>query len=178
MAFRALALGWISGFLFASPAISNEIRVTLREGTNFAAALSPDGSFILDLQGTLWRLPPTGGPAAAMTDGLGDDRLPDVSGDGSRIVFQSFRNGTWDIWSIAPDGSGASALTTGPDDDREPVLSPDGGFVAFSSDRSGNYDVWILDLATSEEKRITKHEGNDFMPAWTSSGKELLFVSD
>ena len=146
MAFRALVTSVL--VILAAPASSKEIRLTLREGTNFAAAQSAlDRSFFLDLHGTLWRLPAEGGKATAMTDGLGDDRLPDVSRDGSRIVFQSYRNGTWDIWSIATDGSSAAALTEGPADDREPVLSPDGSRVAFSSDRSGNYDVWILDLS-------------------------------
>ena len=50
--------------------------VVLEEGTNFAPALSPDGSqIIIDLQGTLWSLPAEGGEAEALTDGLGDDRL-------------------------------------------------------------------------------------------------------
>ncbi len=128
-----IAMGVLSVSTIESPAISKEIRLTLREGTNFAAARSTvDGSFFLDLHGTLWRLPQGGGKATAITDGLGDDRLPDVSRDGSRIVFQSYRNGTWDIWSAAADGSSAAALTEGPADDREPVLSPDGSRVAFS----------------------------------------------
>ena len=177
MAFRALVTSVL--VILAAPASSKEIRLTLREGTNFAAAQSAlDRSFFLDLHGTLWRLPAEGGKATAMTDGLGDDRLPDVSRDGSRIVFQSYRNGTWDIWSIATDGSSAAALTEGPADDREPVLSPDGSRVAFSSDRSGNYDVWILDLATTELKQLTTDPAQDYMPAWSSAGDEVVFVSD
>ncbi len=169
----------------AAPASSKEIRLTLREGTNFSTALSPvDASFVLNLQGTLWRLPAAGGSATAMTDGLGDDRLPDVSRDGSRVVFQSFRSGTWDIWtlSLGPTGQGsgseAAAITSGPADDREPAISPDGARVAFSSDRSGNYDLFVLDLATAELKQVTSDAANDFMPAWSSKGDEIVFVSD
>jgi Tol biopolymer transport system component/imidazolonepropionase-like amidohydrolase len=174
-----IAIGVLSVSTFESPALAKEIRLTLREGTNFAAAQSSlDGSFLLDLHGTLWRLPAAGGKATAMTDGLGDDRLPDVSRDGSRIVFQSYRNGTWDIWSMNAGASSAAALTEGPADDREPVLSPDGSRVAFSSDRSGNYDVWILDLATSELKPLTTDAAQDYMPAWSPAGDEIVFVSD
>ncbi len=177
IAFRALVTGVF--LILAAPASSKEIRLTLREGTNFAAARSAlDGSFFLDLQGTLWRLAAEGGKATAMTDGLGDDRLPDVSRDGSRVVFQSYRNGTWDIWSIAADGSSAAALTEGPADDREPVLSPDFSRVAFSSDRSGNYDVWIQDLSTTELKQLTTDPAQDYMPAWSAAGDEVVFVSD
>ncbi len=174
-----IAVGVLFVSTFESPALAKEIRLTLREGTNFAAAQSTvDGSFFLDLHGTVWRLPSAGGKATAITDGLGDDRLPDVSRDGSRIVFQSYRNGTWDIWSMNADGSSAAALTEGPADDREPVLSPDGSRVAFSSDRSGNYDVWILDLATTEVKQITTDAAQDYMPAWSASGDEIVFVSE
>jgi Tol biopolymer transport system component/imidazolonepropionase-like amidohydrolase len=174
-----IAMGVLSVSTFDSPALAKEIRLTLREGTNFAAARSTvDGTFFLDLHGTLWRLAEGGGKATAMTDGLGDDRLPDVSRDGSRIVFQSYRAGTWDIWSVAADGSSAAALTEGPADDREPVLSPDGSRVAFSSDRSGNYDVWILDFATSELKQLTSDAAQDYMPAWSPAGDEIVFVSE
>ena len=174
------ALGAVGVFLgLAATVSSKEIRLTLREGTNFAAGQSAaDGSFVLDLHGTLWRLPAGGGTATATTDGLGDDRLPDVSRDGSRIVFQSYRSGTWDIWSMNADGSSAAALTEGPSDDREPVLSPDESRVAFSSDRSGSYDVWILDLATTELKQLTTDATEDYMPAWSASGDEIVFVSN
>lgn len=176
---RALGIGVLLSAALARPALCKKVEVTFDEGTNFAAAMSPvDGSIVLDLQGTIWRIPPGGGEAVALTDDLGDDRLPDFARDGSRIVFQSYRNGTWDIWAIDADGSNAVALTEGPADDREPVISPDGKRVAFSSDRSGNYDVWVVDLETRELTRITDHAANDFMPSWSPTGQELAFVSE
>lgn len=176
---RACALGIVLSAALARPAIGKTVEVTFDEGTNFAAARSPaDGSIVLDLQGTLWRIPAEGGKAVALTDALGDDRLPDVARDGSRIVFQSYRNGTWDIWAIDADGSNGVALTEGPADDREPVLSPDGKQVAFSSDRSGNYDVWVLDLESRGLTKITDHRANDYMPTWSPTGKEIVFVSE
>ena len=45
------------------------ISINLREGTNMAAALSPDGrALMIDLQGSLWTLPASGGPAKRVTD--------------------------------------------------------------------------------------------------------------
>jgi len=159
--------------------MAEEIEVVLREGTNFAAAVSPaDGSFILDLQGTLWRLPPEGGSAEALTDGLGDDRVPHFAPDGGRVVFQSYRSGTWDIWALDADGGNLTQLTESRFDDREPVFSPDGARVAFSSDRSGNYDVWLLDMETGSTTQLTTDEANDYMPAWTPSGDAVVFVSE
>ncbi len=153
--------------------------VTFDEGTHFALTLSPDGEqLVIDLQGTLWVLPTEGGQAQALTDGLGDDRLPDWSPDGQRLVFQSFRKGNWDIWVLGSDGSGLESLTEGPGDDREPVWSPDGRQVAFSSDRAGNYDVWILSAESSELRQLTTNPANDYMPTWSPDGTNVAFVTD
>ena len=51
------------------------IEVTLTEGTNMAAALSPDGGTLaIDLVGRIWTLPASGGTATALTDPFGDAR--------------------------------------------------------------------------------------------------------
>jgi Tol biopolymer transport system component len=155
------------------------VDVTVHEGTSMALALSPDKrTLILDLQGSLWSLPATGGTARRITDEYNDARQPSWSPDGSRIAFQSYRDGTWRIATIAPDGSGMKALTSGPFDDREPNWSPDGTRIAFSSDRSGNYDVWVLDVASGQVRQITKDPANDFFPSWSPDGRELAFVSN
>ncbi len=154
------------------------VRITVSEGTNMAVAVSPDGQRLaLDLQGTLWIRGPDGPEATAITDMYYDARQPDWSPDGSRIAFQSFRDGNWHLWSIRPDGSDPRQHTFGPYDDREPVWSPDGTKLAFSSDRSGNYDVWILDLGTGGVTRVTTHPGNEFTPAWSPDGSLLAFAA-
>jgi Tol biopolymer transport system component/imidazolonepropionase-like amidohydrolase len=177
---RALALGVVGiTTLLVVAASAEEVEVVLKEGTNFAAAVSPtDGSMVIDLQGALWHLDSRGGEARAITDGLGDDRLPDMSDDGSRVVFQSYRKGIWDIWMVDPDGSNLTALTEGPFDDREPSFSPDGSRVAFSSDRSGSYDIWVLELETGALTQLTSSPEDEFMPDWTPDGDSLLYVSD
>lgn len=157
------------------------VDLSLTEGTNFSVSRIPGSSpeaFVMDLQGTLWRVERDGGPAQPLTDGLGDDRLPDVAADGSRVVFQSFRQGNWDIWSVQTDGSGLVALTRSVFDDREPVLSPDGSKLAFSSDRSGNYDIWVVDIDGGDPQQITRHPSNDFMPCWSADSTKLFYVSD
>jgi len=187
VSFRAFRSGRLLGVGLGGALLSvlwmqgapSSIEVRVSEGTNFAVAVSPDGSKLtLDLQGTLWALPTEGGEAQALTDGLGDDRLPDYSPDGSRLVFQSYRGGSWDIWTIGADGSGLQPMTEGRFDDREPVWSPDGTCIAFSSDRSGNYDIWILDVARAEISRLTSQSANDYMPAWSPDGSEVAFISE
>lgn len=164
--------------------------VTVREGTSMSVTVSPDGrQFAIDLQGTIWTLPATGGQARAITDHYNDARQPAWSPDGRTIAFQGYRAGNYDIWAVAPDGSNQRQLTSGPFDDREPSWSHDGTRVAFSSDRGpsisagdvnagvGNYDIWIVDTRNGQVTQVTKDPGNDFMPSWSPDDSELAFIS-
>src|SRR5262245_31868391 len=120
------------------PAPPRNVHVTLHEGTNMAASLSPDGRTIaIDLLGTLWTLPAEGGTATAITDIFLDARQPVWSPDGRRLAFQAYRDSTWQIWTVGADGKDLKPVTSSAYDDREPVWSPYGARLAFSSDRSG-----------------------------------------
>ena len=60
----AFALLGALALLSQSAPVTKPISINLREGTNMAAALSPDGrTLMIDLQGSLWTLPASGGPA-------------------------------------------------------------------------------------------------------------------
>lgn len=158
---------------------NQKIAITVHEGTNMAAALSPDGKWIaVDLQGTIGVLPSEGGKVKLLTDGMGDERQPSWSPDGSKIVFHSYRDGTYHIWSINKDGSDLKQLTFGIYDEREPYMSSDGTRIVFSSDRGGNYDIWELNLTTKALKQLTKDPANDYHPTYSSDGKKVVFVSE
>lgn len=163
---------------FSSPP-ADSVKVTLTEGTNMAIALSPDKQTIaMDLQGTIWVLPVTGGRAKAVTDALGDCRQPTWSPDGNQIAFQSYRDGNFHVWKVNKDGSGLRQLTTGIYHDREPHWSPDGSCIIFSSDRSGNYDIWKLILKNDSLAQLTVHPGNDYFPAFSTDGQSIAYVSE
>ncbi|HMJ84143.1 MAG TPA: amidohydrolase family protein, partial [Vicinamibacterales bacterium] len=154
------------------------VHVTLHEGTNMAAALSPDGrTLAIDLLGTLWTMPAAGGVAKPITGIAMDARQPSWSPDGTHIGFQAYWTSTWQIWTVKADGTDLRPVTSSPYDDREPAWSPDGRRIAFSSDRSGSYDVWTLTLASGEVKQVTSDPSNEFYPSWKGSG-EIAFVSD
>ena len=151
--------------------------VDLRQGTNLAARLSPDGRAIaMDLVGVLWVVPAAGGPAHRLTSDLFDIAQPDWSPDSSTLAFQSYRDGNFNLWTIRPDGSGLRQLTHGPYDHREPRFSPDGRSLAFSADLSGSYGVHTLNLADSTVTTVADTAAEEYEPAWSPDGSKLAFV--
>src|SRR5579863_99730 len=137
----------------AAQDVKPPVNVTVGEGTSMSVAVSPDGrTLAIDLQGSIWTLPATGGAAKRITDLFNDARQPMWSRDGKWITYFAYRDGGYDIWAMAPDGGQPHKLTWGPFDDREPVYSHDGTKIAFSSDRGNplgsDYNIWVLNLWT------------------------------
>jgi Tol biopolymer transport system component len=154
--------------------------VTVSEGTNMAASVSPDeATIIVDLQGALWALPFKGGTARQLTDPLLEPARPDYSPKGGLVAFQAYKGGTFHIWTMKPDGAGLRQITDGHGDDREPRFSPDGASIAFSSDRAfqGSYDIWVVEIATGKLTRWTSAAADEYEPSWSPDGSEIAFVS-
>jgi Tol biopolymer transport system component len=158
-----------------------QLSVTLTEGTNMAAAASPDGETLaLAIQGSLWSVGIAGGEARRLTGDDFEATWPSWSPDGERIAFQNYSpDGFYHVWSVAADGSDARQHTSGPFDHREPAWSPDGGRIAFSSDRAanGSYDVWTVELATEAYERLTRDDANEHSPAWSPDGTRVAYAS-
>jgi Tol biopolymer transport system component len=159
-----------------------DINVTVGEGTSMAVAVSPDGKTLaIDLQGSIWTLPSTGGEAERITDVFNDARQPVWSPDGKWIAFFAYRDGGYDLWEIAADATNQHKLTVGPFDDREPAWSHDGTRIAFASDRGSalgsSYNIWVLDVATGDVRRITNDPSENHMPSWSPDDSEIAFSS-
>jgi len=163
-------------------AVPKPVTITVDEGTSMAVAVSPDGKWLaMDLQGSIWVLPASGGVAHRVTDLFNDARQPAWSPDGKSIVFFGYRDGGYHLWSVAPDGTDQRELTRGAFDDREPAFSHDGTRIAFSSDRGNplgsDYNIFVLDLHSGDIRQLTHDPAEDMMPSWSPDDRQVAFSS-
>lgn len=90
---------------------------------------------------------------------------PDVSPDGTRIVYSSYVGGQWQqLWLLPLDGGYPFPLTYGEYDNTNPVWSPDGRTIAFISNRSGNTALWLVDAMSGEQRQIEARQRHYLQP--------------
>jgi Tol biopolymer transport system component len=136
-------------------------------------------------QGSLWRIPVSGGPPRPLSALLRNVCYPSMSRQGGRMAFVEcwtdsniyLRTGPGFPRAQMPwrwDAPRRIALSTGRD--HTPVFSPDGERFAFVSDRAGNNQIWVSRLDGSEAVPMTsastKYYGS---PRWSPDSAWVAF---
>jgi Tol biopolymer transport system component len=103
---------------------------------------------------------------------------PFWSSDGSRMVFESNRNGNLDLYAMNADGSGLVRLTDHPAADRKPAWSPDGTKIVFQSQRDGNEEIYLMNADGTGQVNLTRHPAAENHPYWSTDGSRIVFNSD
>jgi len=88
------------------------------------------------------------------------DTTPEVSPDGSTVVFMSQRSGDWDVYSVSINGGEITALTDDDSSDGLPTWSPRGRKIAFVSNRDGKWSIWDMDPNGTNERRLFELGGS------------------
>lgn len=101
--------------------------------------------------------------------------LPVAVGD---ILFQSDRDGDYDIYAVDANGGNLVNLTNHDASDVHPAWSPDGTQIAFASDRDGNRDIYVMHADGSGVRRLTTDLLEDWSPAWSPDGTQIAFYSN
>lgn len=80
---------------------------------------------------------------------------PDISPDGTRIVYSSYvgRNGH-QLWLLPSAGGYPFPLTYGEYDNTSPRWSPNGEQIAFISNRDGNTTLWIVNSFDGGQRQL------------------------
>jgi Tol biopolymer transport system component len=103
---------------------------------------------------------------------------PNMSPDGTKIVFASPRSGRGDIYLINSDGTNLIQLTKNEEYEGEPAFSPDGSKIAYISEKHGAPEIFIMNVDGTNQTRLTKNNHNryiDKMPSFTADGKQIEF---
>lgn len=95
-----------------------------------------------------------------------------------RLVFETFREGNWEIMAMRADGTELVNLTKTPDaDEIYPHASPDGKrllFVGGTGEGDARADhLYCMDLATGERELIAEQGREGF---WSPDGKRIGFA--
>jgi Tol biopolymer transport system component len=112
-------------------------------------------------------------PAAASPMGHGRDRTS------SLIVFDTrYGAEVSQIFTVHPDGGGLRQLTHSADRGAwDPAFSPDGRRIAFVLDGPTGSSLWLMRTDGSDRHRVRPDAGHDdFAPAWTPNGSQIVFA--
>jgi TolB protein len=154
------------------------------DGTRIMYDADADGDgngeiYVLNVEDAL----PGSAEPQRLTDGKSDDRFADWSPDGTQIVFNSQRDGNWEIYVMNADGTDPRRLTDNTVNDFFPDWSPDGTQIAFfvmpANLAARGQDLYVMNVDGSDVRRLTETQTIvDEDPVWSPDGKRLAFQSD
>ena len=103
---------------------------------------------------------------------------PDLSPDGSRLIFVSNRNGKAEIWMSDTSGRNLRQITASEAVIAAPHFSPDGSNIVYFAKEDGNTDIFSISADGGAPKRLTADAAEESLPVWSADGNSIYFMSD
>ena len=114
-----------------------------------------------------------------LTDNNSDNRYSSYNRDGTLILFESNRDGHWQIYTMDIDGKNQKRLFKSNANDRRPTFHPDKNIVLFESDRTGTNEIYTFNAENKVIKKIPiKLSGNKYFAKYFSNGVEIVFTHE
>jgi WD40 repeat protein len=115
-----------------------------------------------------------------LTTSSGEDEQPNLSPNGARIAFVSYRSGSPRIWTMDSTGANQTALATGSESyvpESAPAWSPDGTKLVYTSTRSGLSQLFVIAANGGTPVQLSNEMNGAFNPVWSADGTRIYFVS-
>ncbi len=104
---------------------------------------------------------------------------PELSPDGTHLVYQSIRSGPFEVWVCKSDGSENLQLSSfGISMTGTPRWSPDGQHIAFDSRIEGHAEVYVTELIGGNPRKLETNIHANSMPSWSRDLKWIYFTYD
>ena len=111
-----------------------------------------------------------------LTNNNSDNRYASYNKDGEVIVFESNRDGIWQIYIMDVNGNKQERIINSSSNDRHPTWHPYKNIILFESDRTGINELYTYDLSDRTLKKIPIDlKGNKMFAQFAPNGKELVF---
>ena len=110
-----------------------------------------------------------------LTDHEAPDQRARWSPDSKAVVFQSKRDGNWEIYTVDIDGENLTRITENEKTDRRAEWSSGG--IVFESNRDGNYEIYRSDPDGNNQVNLSNDPKSDQKPIWSPKGTRILFES-
>jgi len=105
-----------------------------------------------------------------------DNRYASYNNEGELIVFESNRDGNWQIYIMDVNGNKQERIITSASNDRHPTWHPYKNIILFESDRTGINELYTYDLSDRKLKKVPIDlKGNKMYAQFAPNGMELIF---
>jgi TolB protein len=163
---------------------------TMRDASNiYHPTWSPNGEYIVfsarvDGNKDLYRINSDGSNLLRMTTNYTDDIFPDISPDGSQVVFTSNREeGGWQLYLISIDGSGLIKIQSEGKRMWFPDWWPSGDRILFQGLQNDTYALYLIAVDESSEWVFSSSVNSDSekvftYPAVSPDGQHIAYLME
>lgn len=143
-------------------------------------------SVVIGASAVLYGLGTSDDGAVRVTVNPYDERYPDWSPDGSKLLYQTDCNGNWDIYIIDLATGVQTQVTADTGWDARAAWSRDGSLIAFESDRNNEApnpgyprcEIFVIPPTGEPATQVTDWPWFNERPDWSPDGSELVYASD
>ena len=116
-----------------------------------------------------------GSEKAVLTYGDYTHKYGDISADGSKLVFTSFRAGKHGIFLLEAGKHKYKQLDDFVNTSNNPRFSPDGNRIVFMHKIDKDFEIFTMDCNGGDVVQLTDNDYTDFFPRYSPDGLNIVF---